>query len=760
VAQDSTLKFLVAAQVTGQEQIARLINDTDRLNKTTKGLQTAFSQMGGAAKSLSDVQKNAAAIDAARAEKLARLSQEFYNSALSIDRTAKSARDSASAFEEAFQAQEMVAKAQRDAAAAAADLRAKLDPMIPIQNRFNAEMDHAADLLRMGAISQKEYAAATTMARQNLYSAQQALHGMNAAQTGVIVNGVRYNSMADAQAKALRQQRQGTQMLGMQFNDLATSISTGASPITAFNQQIGQVGIAMADMGGKMGAVGKFLIGPWGTALTIATMALGFLAEKFIFNGDSAEKAKSKINDLGQQFDFARMSAEDLARINDLLAESNGKTAQTAIQAARATATQAQSNLNAAQTELEHAKTALIKRRALLKLMQLGAETTGGSAADLLGGAFGERIQINKIVAMEAETDRLSKVVEGFQFRSRKATAEVYTLSSALDKGGKATELHQSRINMLSNAYARGEIDLQRFNEEVDKANRAYEASQKAAERSGGRSGGRGKKVESFANVNFLERDAAFLKASLDKGAKYWADYYDNIELTSVAVLQQIAEDHEMVTAKIQTVGDTVGPIFMDRFMEVQTAFQTIGNSVAGAFQGMLTGAMSWKDGMKGIIQSVINELWRLFVVQKIVGFVTNALTGAAYGGGGSFNTYGVATDIGNKLSSSTQFFMGTMGKNANGTQNWRGGLSLVGERGPEIVNLPRGAQVIPAHRAQGMMGNGVTVNVDARGSADPAAVRAQVEAGILQAAPAIIAAAEARTVQGLRRPRLGGAMK
>ena len=32
----------------------------------------------------------------------------------------------------------------------------------------------------------------------------------------------------------------------------------------------------------------------------------------------------------------------------------------------------------------------------------------------------------------------------------------------------------------------------------------------------------------------------------------------------------------------------------------------------------------------------------------------------------------------------------------ANGTNSWRGGLALVGERGPEIVNLPVGASVIP----------------------------------------------------------------
>ena len=42
------------------------------------------------------------------------------------------------------------------------------------------------------------------------------------------------------------------------------------------------------------------------------------------------------------------------------------------------------------------------------------------------------------------------------------------------------------------------------------------------------------------------------------------------------------------------------------------------------------------------------------------------------------------------------------IGHNAAGTNNWRGGPTWVGERGPEIVNLPRGAQVIPNHKIGG----------------------------------------------------------
>lgn len=39
------------------------------------------------------------------------------------------------------------------------------------------------------------------------------------------------------------------------------------------------------------------------------------------------------------------------------------------------------------------------------------------------------------------------------------------------------------------------------------------------------------------------------------------------------------------------------------------------------------------------------------------------------------------------------------LGANANGTDNWRGGLSMVGERGPELVNLPQGSGVVSNHK-------------------------------------------------------------
>ena len=47
----------------------------------------------------------------------------------------------------------------------------------------------------------------------------------------------------------------------------------------------------------------------------------------------------------------------------------------------------------------------------------------------------------------------------------------------------------------------------------------------------------------------------------------------------------------------------------------------------------------------------------------------------------------------------------GSIGKNANGTDNWKGGWTWVGERGPELVNLPKGAQVLSNTDSKAMIG-------------------------------------------------------
>lgn len=72
------------------------------------------------------------------------------------------------------------------------------------------------------------------------------------------------------------------------------------------------------------------------------------------------------------------------------------------------------------------------------------------------------------------------------------------------------------------------------------------------------------------------------------------------------------------------------------------------------------------------------------------------------------------------------------------------GDFYMTGEKGPELIQVGSTSRINSARDTSSLFGSGDTYhnwNIDARGSTDPAAVRAQVMAGIRQAAPHIVAA-------------------
>ena len=138
---------------------------------------------------------------------------------------------------------------------------------------------------------------------------------------------------------------------------------------------------------------------------------------------------------------------------------------------------------------------------------------------------------------------------------------------------------------------------------------------------------------------------------------------------------------------------------------------------------------------------ALVNSL-KAAAAEALASGLFKILTGAIGGGGGG----PIASIIGGIFG----------GFKANGGGVSSGKAYVVGERGPEILTGASG-RIIPNHALGGGSGGGMTVNVDARGSNDPAAVRAQVMLGIAQAAPALVAAARGDTISTLRRPSLAG---
>jgi hypothetical protein len=172
-----------------------------------------------------------------------------------------SARASAAAFKDLIAAEEQLEARTRA-------LVASIDPVWAAQQRFNAEMENARDLISNGKISLDQYVA-------KLGQERAALEGATAAQQRGAVS-----------AGAHRAAMQG---LSFQAQDAMTQLSMGANVFNVIAVQGAQAAGQMANLEGKLGSAAKFMIGPWGLAITGGLMLLGMLTDRLMQSRQASE---------------------------------------------------------------------------------------------------------------------------------------------------------------------------------------------------------------------------------------------------------------------------------------------------------------------------------------------------------------------------------------------------------------------------------------------------------------------------------------
>ena len=165
----------------------------------------------------------------------------------------------------------------------------------------------------------------------------------------------------------------------------------------------------------------------------------------------------------------------------------------------------------------------------------------------------------------------------------------------------------------------------------------------------------------------------------------------------------------------------TIQPIFSNIFGAIQTVVTTVTPIIGQAlvalgpvFTGLLSVAGVAMKGISGVVQAVapivsslINALKPVFknvgsslesmgkifksvfdgiknVVEKAYNFVKPLIDGIG----------NAVSGISGAVSSGLGWIASKVGKNATGTKYWRGGLSVVGEHGPELVQMPSGSKV------------------------------------------------------------------
>jgi hypothetical protein len=156
-------------------------------------------------------------------------------------------------------------------------------------------------------------------------------------------------------------------------------------------------------------------------------------------------------------------------------------------------------------------------------------------------------------------------------------------------------------------------------------------------------------------------------------------DYMNRLGYKSV---QELVNEMTKTVPKLKSEINKLTP----EMESMQRLAADIGQSFESAFMGAIKGTMSVKDAFRSMAIDIIAELYRVFVVKKITGFITSTVgsflglpSGVATGGG---------RQAGGPVSARTPY--------------------VVGERGPEIM-IPAGSGTIVPNNRIG--GGGVTVN-------------------------------------------------
>lgn len=229
-----------------------------------------------------------------------------------------------------------------------------------------------------------------------------------------------------------------------------------------------------------------------------------------------------------------------------------------------------------------------------------------------------------------------------------------------------------------------------------------------------------------------IKRAIKSLDVKLDKETKLFQERIKNTKIE--------------LDPEFQGVGMPFDPLFdawLERFVKFGTDLSalsdaTIDNSLMGLGsaigEAMATGTNAFEAGGKALLGSFggfLTEYGKLLIKYGAAAVLKGKLDlaalipGAGIPAGIAAIAAGVAlvaagAAIGNFASGNNNSSEGVTRPRkipgfANGVRDFTGGLAVVGERGPELVNLPTGSSVIPNHNLSSFGGGDIVFNVSSR---------------------------------------------
>ena len=192
-------------------------------------------------------------------------------------------------------------------------------------------------------------------------------------------------------------------------------------------------------------------------------------------------------------------------------------------------------------------------------------------------------------------------------------------------------------------------------------------------------------KAKVAADIKF-NRDTAFLTQE---------------DVSIASQLKNIYPDVATALASVEAQGIRANNTFRDISSTISS---TLTSNMADMLDGTKSLGMGFSDMSKAIVRALNEALVKMLIVAPIMRSLQSLMGGFM---GVSIPSVGETS----ALAGASSGMMGgisfpIIGANANGTDDWRGGLTAVNERGGEIMDLPSGTRIIPHDVSMKMASN------------------------------------------------------
>lgn len=528
--------------------------------------------------------------------------------------------------------------------------------------------------------------------------------------------------MQESQAGA-RQSELFIQQLGYQVGDFAVQVQSGTSALVAFAQQGTQI-LGFLPNAGAMGAVA-------GAVLAVSTAVLN-LGLNMMSTKSSTDQAKESIDNFKSSFDTLTSSQDAVAKAQErytqaiyLSGVAQANVTPEIVQGLALEADARERLLRVEQTRFE------LRKFELEQAIRQQKEVVDGlmEEVNLLSNPDAVSSEFTRTRAESERLERVKQIVEANKevfLTLAESQAELDLINSLLSGTGEEFD------DILASAKELGiTIPGIDFSKALSSAAQlAEQLGISVAHASNLMAIGGGRRQEVIfdprdPNYDPIAAEMARMQEGYNRTSPFDPSRQPRARAGSGGGRREAQLRKEIELTKELTQAER------DR----QTIVRSIEGSLEDGFMAMVEGTKSVKDAFKQMAYEIIKELYRVLVVQRLVGGISSGLgmlTGRSTGSLGL--PFGLATG-------------GSMMPNRP---------YLVGEHGPELVIPRHSGTVVNANQTAGAMsgGGGVTVqnNISVTGS-DAAMVRAEVAKMI----PQITNATKAAVIDARLR---GGQMK